>query len=55
MPPDIRSLTFGIRYFKGQKLDYPNQDTPKASRKYVKAMKRLQVSHDGSRFDCNLV
>ncbi|KAH7044479.1 kinase-like domain-containing protein [Macrophomina phaseolina] len=30
------------QYFKGQKLDYPNQDTPKASRKYVKAMKRLQ-------------
>ncbi|KAL0259533.1 serine threonine protein kinase CMGC group [Diplodia seriata] len=30
------------QYFKGQKLDYPNTDTPKASRKYVKAMKRLQ-------------
>ncbi|KAF2466376.1 kinase-like protein [Lindgomyces ingoldianus] len=28
-------------YFKNQKLDYPNNDTPKASRKYVKAMKKL--------------
>jgi dual-specificity kinase len=33
------------RYFKGRekKLDYPNQETPKASRKYVRAMKRLEV------------
>ena len=31
-------------YFKGRKLDYPNANTPKASRKYVKAMKKLQVS-----------
>ncbi|KAF2265135.1 kinase-like protein [Lojkania enalia] len=29
------------RYFKNQKLDYPAADTPKASRKYVKAMKKL--------------
>ncbi|KAF2119913.1 kinase-like domain-containing protein [Lophiotrema nucula] len=29
------------KYFKNQKLDYPNVDTPKASRKYVKAMKKL--------------
>ncbi|KAF1995611.1 dual specificity tyrosine-phosphorylation-regulated kinase 3, partial [Amniculicola lignicola CBS 123094] len=28
-------------YFKSQKLDYPNSETPKASRKYVKAMKKL--------------
>jgi dual-specificity kinase len=28
-------------YFKNYKLDYPNADTPKASRKYVKAMKKL--------------
>lgn len=34
-----------LRYFKGQKLDYPNSDTPKQSKKYVKAMKKLQVSH----------
>ncbi|KAK8201655.1 kinase-like domain-containing protein [Phyllosticta capitalensis] len=33
------------QYFKGQKLDYPNSDTPKQSKKYVKAMKKLQVSH----------
>ncbi|KAF2204909.1 kinase-like protein [Delitschia confertaspora ATCC 74209] len=30
-------------YFKNSKLDYPNADTPKASRKYVKAMKKLHV------------
>ncbi|ORY13790.1 lammer dual specificity kinase [Clohesyomyces aquaticus] len=28
-------------YFKNQKLDYPNNETPKASKKYVKAMKKL--------------
>ncbi|KAF2194423.1 dual specificity protein kinase lkh1 [Zopfia rhizophila CBS 207.26] len=28
-------------YFKKDKLDYPNSETPKASRKYVKAMKKL--------------
>jgi dual-specificity kinase len=28
-------------YFKNHKLDYPNNDTPKASKKYVKAMKKL--------------
>lgn len=32
-------------YFtRAKKLDYPNVDTPKASRKYVKAMKKLPVS-----------
>ncbi|KAF2431405.1 kinase-like protein [Tothia fuscella] len=32
------------QYFKGRekKLDYPNQETPKASRKYVRAMKKLE-------------
>jgi dual-specificity kinase len=30
-------------YFKGQKLDYPNNETPKTSRKYVRAMKKLNV------------
>ncbi|KAI9838057.1 MAG: hypothetical protein M1819_006212 [Sarea resinae] len=31
------------RYFvRGQKLDYPNNETSRASRKYVKAMKKLQ-------------
>ena len=32
------------RYFKRQVLDYPHADTPKSSRKFVKAMKRLPVS-----------
>lgn len=33
-----------IRYFtRGFKLDYPNPETTKASKKYVKAMKHLQV------------
>lgn len=33
------------QYFtRSKKLDYPNNDTPKASRKYVKAMKKLPVS-----------
>jgi dual-specificity kinase len=30
-------------YFNGNKLDYPNADTPKTSKKYVKAMKKLTV------------
>lgn len=33
------------RYFKNYKLDYPNNDINKASKKYVKAMKKLHVSH----------
>lgn len=32
------------RYFRGQKLDYPNKETPRASRKYVREMRRLEVS-----------
>lgn len=32
------------RYFKRLKLDYPQADTNKASRKFVKAMKTLDVS-----------
>ena len=31
------------RFFKSTKLDYPSKDTNKASRAYVKAMKRLTV------------
>lgn len=31
------------RYFKNYKLDYPNAETHKASKKYVKAMKKLNV------------
>jgi dual-specificity kinase len=36
-----------FRYFKvrEKKLDYPNHETPKASKKYVRAMKRLEVCH----------
>ena len=30
------------RYFLRNKLDYPNVETPKTSKKYVKAMKRLE-------------
>ncbi|KAK8152979.1 kinase-like domain-containing protein [Phyllosticta citrichinensis] len=30
------------QYFKGQKLDYPNSETAKGSKRYVKAMKKLQ-------------
>lgn len=37
-------LTDGYRYFKRLKLDYPTQDTTRASRRFVKAMKPLQVS-----------
>lgn len=34
-------------YFgRGGKLDYPNNDTNKASKKYVKAMRSLQVRND---------
>lgn len=36
-------LTNSYRYFKRLKLDYPQPDTTKASKKFVKAMKRLDV------------
>jgi dual-specificity kinase len=32
------------RYFNRNKLDYPNEETTRASRKYVRAMKQLHVS-----------
>jgi hypothetical protein len=32
------------RYFQRSKLDYPNAETTRASRKYVRAMKPLTVS-----------
>ena len=32
-----------IRYFKRLKLDYPTPDTNRASKRFVKAMKRLDV------------
>lgn len=41
-----------IRYFtRGFKLDYPNPETTKASKKYVKAMKHLQVGPHGIPID----
>jgi len=36
---------------RSKKLDYPNTETPRNSKKYVKAMKRLDVS--GTTFDCS--
>lgn len=35
------SASSASRYFKNQKLDYPNTETQKGSRKYVKQMKKL--------------
>lgn len=40
--PDYNADPF--RYFTRGKLDYPNAETTKASKKYVKAMKHLHVS-----------
>lgn len=34
-----------VRFFKRAKLDYPQADTSRASRRFVKAMKRLEVSN----------
>ena len=36
-------LTLPNRYFKRAKLDYPQTETTRASRRFVKAMKRLDV------------
>lgn len=36
-------MNSAARYFKNYKLDYPNPETNKASKKYVKAMKKLPV------------
>ena len=42
MPPHA---LIDFRFFtRGLKLDYPNQETSKASKKYVRAMKALHVS-----------
>ena len=35
--------------FKNQKLDYPNATTDKASKKFLKGLKNLDVSPDPSR------
>lgn len=39
-----RSLLTSFRYFKRGKLDYPQQETTRASRRFVKAMRKLDVS-----------
>jgi len=39
----IANILSAARYFKNYKLDYPNAETNKASKKYVKAMKKLPV------------
>lgn len=38
------SANSAAKFFNRTKLDYPNNDTTRASRKYVKAMKHLHVS-----------
>jgi dual-specificity kinase len=45
-PNSIPMSTDQGRYFNRSKLDYPNEETTRASRKYVKAMKQLHVSAD---------
>ena len=39
-----RNSTGANKYFKRLKLDYPQQETSRASRRFVKAMKKLEVS-----------
>lgn len=39
----LANIYSAARYFKNYKLDYPNTETNKASKKYVKAMKKLPV------------
>ncbi|KAF2827986.1 kinase-like protein [Ophiobolus disseminans] len=41
------SANAAARYFKNSKLDYPNTETNKASKKYVKAMKKLPETIPG--------
>lgn len=38
------SSNTAYKFFVRNKLDYPNQETSKASKKYVKGMKHLHVS-----------
>ncbi|KAF1914644.1 kinase-like domain-containing protein [Ampelomyces quisqualis] len=42
-----RSSASAAKYFKNYKLDYPNTETNKASKKYVKAMKKLPETIPG--------
>ena len=39
----LANVLRAAKYFKNYKLDYPNAETNKASKKYVKAMKKLPV------------
>lgn len=49
-------MLIDTRYFtRGYKLDYPNAETTKASKKYVKAMKHLHVSSTGYEFSPSLI
>lgn len=40
----VRFLANNPRYFKRLKLDYPHADTTRGSRRFVRAMKQLDVS-----------
>jgi hypothetical protein len=40
-----------VRYFKRLKLDYPTMDTTRGSKRFVKAMKHLDVSNTGLGFE----
>lgn len=40
----VANVLSASRYFKNYKLDYPNTETQKGSKKFVKAMKKLHVS-----------
>lgn len=40
------SSNSAAKFFNRSKLDYPNNETSKASRKYVKAMRHLSVCQD---------
>jgi dual-specificity kinase len=40
----VANVASAARYFKNYKLDYPNTETQKGSKKFVKAMKKLHVS-----------
>jgi hypothetical protein len=47
VPYYTKQLIDLLRFFKRLKLDYPQQETTRASRRFVKAMKKLEVSLHG--------
>ena len=49
------SANSAAKFFIRNKLDYPNNDTQRASRKYVKAMKHLNVSRLHALCDAMLI